>query len=141
VGAKKPPLAEMLKRAPQLRLKDNRQRNKEQRHGLLQKPRDHMQIKITRHDRHAEKNKNPLRERNGTRIFKHDIDAVEDDRHDQDIENIQRSDGRQNAVKLCRHRKIKRHKDPPGKIFPSHLYFPKYIPTGKMHAAQQMLSI
>ena len=115
------PLAEMFERTAQLRLKDDRQRDKEQCHGFLQQPRDDMQIKPARHHRDAEQHKDTLAKCNGAGILEHDIDAVENDRHDENIEYIERCDGRQNAAKLRRHRKIKRHMNPQALNFPLRL--------------------
>ena len=89
-----------------------------------------MQIKVACHHRHAEEDENPLGERDRTRILKHHIDAVENERDNQNIENIQRRNGRQNAAELCRHRKIKRHKDPPRRNYPSRHTSP-YILAGR----------
>jgi len=79
-----------------------------------------VQFEITRHHCHAEQHEDALRERNRTRILEHDVDTVENERHNQNIENIQQRNGRQNAAKLRRHRKIKRHKNPLRKF--SHLF-------------------
>ena len=112
-GAEKLALSEMLQCAAQLRLKNNRERDKEQRHRLLQEPRNHVQIQVIRHNRYTEQDENPLAERNGARILQHHVDTIKNDRHDQDVQYIQRRDGRKDAAKLRRHRKIKWHGNPP----------------------------
>ena len=86
-----------------------------------------MQLKVTRSHRDTEEYENALHERNRTRILEHDVDAIEQKSHNQDIDNVEQRNGRQDAAKLCRHRKIKWHKNPHGND--SLTSFPSYIPA------------
>ena len=92
--AEEAPLSEVFERAAQFRLEHDRERNKEQRHRFLQQPRDDVQVKPARHHRNAEQHKDTLAKRNGAGILEHNIDAVENDRHDENIEHIEWRDGR-----------------------------------------------
>ena len=95
-----------------------------------------MQIKPACHHRDTEQHKDTLAKRNGAGILEHDIDAVENDRHDENIEYIERCDGRQNAAKLRRHRKIKWHGNPPRSKHPIPFASRFYGITDKMKSVR-----
>ena len=59
-----------------------------------------MQFQPAADHRHAQEHEDALDERNGARVLQHDVDLVEDDGHDQDVEDVHRADCRDDTVEL-----------------------------------------
>ena len=93
----------MFERAPQFRLEHDWQRDENQRDGLLQQPRDDMELHPVADERDAEEHQQAFDERDGARVLEHLIDFVKDDGDNQDVEDVQGADRRKDAAQLRRH--------------------------------------
>ena len=71
----------MFQRPPQLRLKDNGQRQKKKGYGLLQQPEDRMKFHPVAHEGQSHENNEPLDQRDGPGIFQHFVGLIKNDGH------------------------------------------------------------
>ena len=62
-----------------------------------------MELHPVADERDAEQHEEALDERDGARILQHLIDFIKDDGDDEDVEDVERPDGREDATHLERH--------------------------------------
>ena len=101
-------LADVLKRATQFWLKHDWQGNEQQRDNLLEYPVYRVKANEVRYNRQEDEHGETLDKRDGARVLEHLVRLVEDDRHDEYVEDVPRRNRGEDAAHLARQHEIRK---------------------------------